>query len=173
MMNDVMVKLNRTKAIESILYISNRIPNPDTYGVCKTLYVADKLSLERFGRFIFDESYAALQEGATPSKAYNIIKVARTDSLPEFKVINDDIIVSRDANLEWLSQSDIQCLDEVIAKYGANPVLRRDLAHDEAWSKSWSKRGTKKSVPIPIEEIAKTLPDSNVIIDYLNNCNAD
>ena len=65
---------NESKAIETILYLANRISRSYKYKICKMLYLADKTSLEKYGRFIFGESYSAMQEGATPSKSYDILK---------------------------------------------------------------------------------------------------
>src|SRR4030066_2115183 len=71
---DLTDEFDRTKAIEAILYLANKIPNPGKYVICKLLYLADKCSLEKYGRFIFGETYCAMERGATPSNAYDLLK---------------------------------------------------------------------------------------------------
>lgn len=50
------------------------------------LYLADKTSLEKYGRFIFGESYYAMKEGPTPSYTYNLLKQAAERPTPALKV---------------------------------------------------------------------------------------
>ena len=48
-------QFNQTKAIESLLYLAKEVSDSDIYGICKLLYLADKTSLEKYGRFFFGE----------------------------------------------------------------------------------------------------------------------
>jgi uncharacterized phage-associated protein len=163
-------QFNKTKAIEVILFLANKISNPDIYGICKLLYFSDKTSLERYGRFIFGETYCAMKEGATPSYAYNLLKEASIAPVNGLKVEKNQVIPLRKPDLGHLSQSDIECLNDIVKIYGEYPnwVKRKD-AHDDAWKKSWSKRGTRKSVLIPVEYIAELLAESDDLIDYLSH----
>jgi uncharacterized phage-associated protein len=171
-MNNTIFKFNKTKAIESMLYLAQRISNADVYGICKLLYLADKTCLEKYGRFMFGESYYALQEGATPSKAYDILKDASKKTVRGLKVRVNQIIPLRDANLDYLSEADIECLDLIINADGKVPNWeRRRQARDEAWREAWSNRGSSNSVLMPVESMAKYLEDSEQLLDYL--CNRD
>jgi len=164
---DITFRFDRNKAIESILYLANKVSDSDIYGICKLLYLVDKTSLEKYGRFIFGESYCAMKEGATPSNAYDLLKEAGQTPLNELEVLGNQVVVKRDANLEFLSESDIECLDQVISVWGKSPNWsRRDAAHDEAWGKAWKKRGNKGSVIIPIESIAELFDDSEDLLIY-------
>lgn len=163
---------NRKKALESILYLATHISNPDVYGICKLLYLVDKTRLEKYGAFVFGESYYALREGATPSNAYDLLKEAAVKEKDGLKVKGIQVIALRKANLDYLSQADIECLDLVIEVYGHLPNwAKRRYAHDEAWKEAWQKRGSSNSVLMPVETIAKYLADSDDLVDYL--CNAD
>lgn len=167
-MTKIAFKFDPKKAIESILYLAPKVSDPDVYGICKLLYLADKTSLEKYGRFIFGETYVAMKEGATPSNAYNLIKPDA--EISELKLDGYNVIPLRDADLDYLSESDIECLDKIIANYGNVPNWRRgEDAHDGAWSVAWKNRGNRDSVPIPIETIAELLEDSEDLIDYLAN----
>lgn len=168
-MSIIKFKFNQSKAVEVILYLVQNLPIHNVYRVCKLLYLADKISLEKYGRFIFGESYTAMEGGGTPSNVYNMIKDIKVNPTDDLKVDGNNILSFRDADLDYLSESDIECLDAVVSKYGNDWTSMKDDAHDGAWEDSWNKRGVKKSHPIPTENIAKMLPDSEELIDYLSN----
>jgi len=160
---------NEPKAIETILYLANRISRSYKYNICKMLYLADKTSLEKYGRFIFGESYSAMQEGATPSKSYDLLKEIAEESTDDLCVEGNAVVALRDANLDYLSESDIECLDQTIAIYDKNPRKMIRDAHDDAWEKAWESKGEKRSADISVKSIAKTLANSRDLIDYLTN----
>ncbi|MCL2706626.1 MAG: Panacea domain-containing protein [Dehalococcoidia bacterium] len=163
------VVYDKTKAIETILYLVNRVSTPSKYVLCKMIYLADKLSLERYGRLIFGESYAAMRNGATPSNAYNLIN--KNIKYPcEIKVDGNNVVALRDADLDYLSESDIECLNQVIGTYDKAGAKMRNDAHDSAWDAAWSSRGSLNSVPMPITSIVNALPNSEELLDYLTVC---
>jgi hypothetical protein len=165
-MTNITFEFNRTKAIESILYLANKLPNPGKYIICKRLYLADKRSLENYGRFIFGDSYSAMERGATPSSAYDLLKEAAETPVEGIEVQGNRVIPLRESNLDCLSQSDIECLEQAIQV----PSWRiKQEAHDDAWQKSWDNRGNKGSAEIPVENIAKLFSNSDDLIDYLAN----
>ena len=133
------------------------------------LYLADKACLEKYGRFIFGESYSAMEEGAIPSKAYDLLKRIAKEPINELSVKGNDVVPLRDANLDYLSESDIECLDQTIAIYDKASWKMRQDAHDAAWEKAWNDRGEKRSADIPVRSIAESLADSKDLIDYLTN----
>jgi uncharacterized phage-associated protein len=169
-MSNIAFQFDRTKAIETILYLVNRMADSDIYGVCKLLYLSDKTSLEKFGRFIFGETYCAMKAGATPSNTYDLLKEFAQNPISDLKVEGKQIIALRDANLDYFSKSDIECLDQIIDVWGRVPNWSRRLAtHDDAWQKAWDKKGNKGSVKIPVESIAELFDDSEDLISYLSN----
>ena len=140
---------NAEKAIESILYIIENGTQPTFHHVSKVFYFADKEHLERYGRFIWGDSYIAMKNGPVPSGVYDLLKIIRGDLSPLFyppqKIIDDihqaidilgryGIIIKRKPDAEMLSASDIECLDNSIKKYG-NLSFRQltELSHDKAW----------------------------------------
>jgi len=60
-MAGITFQFNRIKAIEAILYLANKVSDSDIYGICKLLYLVDKTCLEKYGRFIFGETYCAMK----------------------------------------------------------------------------------------------------------------
>jgi uncharacterized phage-associated protein len=169
-MAPITFRFNRRKALEVILYLASRVSESDIYGICKLLYLVDKTSLEKYGRFVFGESYVAMGEGATPSNAYDLLKEATQSPISGLQVKGVQVIALREANLDYLSESDIECLDQIISIYGKVPNWARAKdAHDAAWQKAWDNRGAKRSVKIPVEGIAELLADSGDIINHLHN----
>jgi len=159
---------NRKKAIEAILYLATHIPDADVYGICKLLYLADKTRLEKYGAFVFGETYYALKEGATPSNAYDLLKEAARKPIDGLEIQGVQVVALRASNLEYLSDADIECLDLTIKLFGNLPNWeKRKYAHDEAWNDAWKNKGTANSVPMSIESIAKYLADSDELVDYL------
>lgn len=169
-MANITFQFNREKAIETILYLSPRISGSDIYGICKLLYLADKTHLEKYGRFIFGETYCAMENGATPSNVYDLLKEISVKPSEELEIKGHQVIALRDANLDCLSKSDIECLDQIIAIWGNVPNWQKKLAaHDNAWEKAWKQRGNKGSIKIPVESIAELFDDSDDLINYLSN----
>lgn len=170
----VVFQYDEEKAIETILYLARRISDADVYGVCKLLYFTDKTSLEKYGRFIFGEQYVAMEQGATPSRAYNVLKLARAREINGLHVNGNKIETLRDADVSSLSKSDIECLDKIIDAYGNKPGWYRwKDAHDDAWEKSWNARGSSKNPAIDVIDIAKSLGDSEDLVDFLTKGDPD
>ena len=63
------------KALEAILYVASKAQT-DKYATLKILYLADKLHLERYGRFISGDYYHALRHGSTPMHSYDMLEYA-------------------------------------------------------------------------------------------------
>jgi len=164
------LKFDIEKALEVILYIANSVN--DTYRALKVLYFADKEHLYKYGRLICDDSYVAMSHGPVPSGCYDIIKYVRGNGpcltdYPIEKILSAEgnkIIPYRKANLEYLSESDIECLDRSIEKYGHLSfnelrLLSQDKAFDSADPNGF----------ISLEALAKSLPDGEQLVDYIKN----
>lgn len=159
------------KAIEVILYITRRTPNPDIYHVLKIIYFADKQHLEEFGRLICNDNYIAMRHGPVPSNSYDIIKHVRGDghscmgehARNSFEVQKQSISPYRDANLVLLSESDKECLDNAISQYGhlSFDALKKISHNDPAF------KAADENDFMPIESIAVTLKDGKSLIEHL------
>ncbi len=164
-------EFNREKAIEAIIYLASKSSNPTFHSINKLLYFADKTSLEQFGRFICGETYVAMPKGPVPSNVYAIMKAAESSEQDGFVVENNHHVKPlREADLDKLSDSDIECLDKILDLYGNAPYWVKDQAsHDAAYWEAWNKRGDKNSIPMSVESIAHLLEDSEELIDYLHS----
>lgn len=134
------------KAIASIGYLVQQT-GADLYSVMKMIYLADKVHLGRYGRTITGDMYTAMSKGPVPERAYNLCKYVRGDRerfdpMPSardyFNLVdhNFDILVAPD--LEELSASDIEALDEVAqvhSRGGWKAVF--EASHDAAWRDAW------------------------------------
>jgi uncharacterized phage-associated protein len=165
-------EFNEDLAVETILYIANRVNAPTFHRISKIMYFADKMHLEKYGRFICGDNYVAMKHGPVPSGAYDILKAVRFNGYPHikdeareaFEVINYTVIPNRDADLDQFSDSDIECLDYAIKEYGTRTFNElTNLSHDEAW------KTTGENEFIEIEQIAATFADPSDLLEHLND----
>lgn len=166
-------KFNSEKAIEALLFISKHAPKADIYHVLKIMYFADKEHLGKYGRFICNDYYVAMNNGPVPSGAYDIIKFIRGDgyacvddhargSLEVYPKPDHTVVPLREPDLELLSDSDIECLESAITHYGKLSFSRlKELSHDDAFN------AADENDEIPIEAIAATLEDGDLIVKHL------
>jgi uncharacterized phage-associated protein len=161
-------KFDPAKALEIVLYISTRTPIKNVYWVLKILYFADKDHLSTWGRLTCGDSYVAMQKGPVPSGTYDILKgnypwVYAHEAKPPFEVIDKKRVVPfRDADLNQLSQSDRECLDASIAENGRlsfEQLMKK--SHDSAFD------AADENDFIPLESIVETLPNAELVMDYL------
>lgn len=164
------------KALEALLYAAKHTPDHDLYKTLKVLYVADKLHLSRYGRFIYGETYARLPLGPVPQSAYDVVrsvtepwrrtKFGREKVLEALDRKGTTLIPKREPDVLELSKSDVECLDEAIAELrdlGINRI--KEKTHDSAWEATASGRN------IPVELIVEALPDDRqqAVRDYLSS----
>ncbi len=160
-------------AIEVILYIAHRVFDPTFHRISKIMYFADKTHLERYGRFICGDNYVAMQHGSVPSFTYDILKVRRFEHHPHpiykkiksaFRVDEYTVTPLREADSDCLSDSDIECLDEAIEKYGRMSFSElTQNSHDAAW------KAVDENDFIEIEHIVNTFENSTALLEHLRD----
>ena len=163
-------KFNPHKALEVLLYVARRCP--DMYTALKVVYFADRQHLARYGRLIAGDSYVAMSHGPVPSGIYDIVKYVRGDGAFAVEVParetftmpdRETISPLREPNLDLLSESEQECLEESIRRYGGKGFGElRDLSHDAAFV------AADRNDLIPMEALVKSVPDGEVLWDYLN-----
>jgi hypothetical protein len=168
------VTYDRAAAITAILYIAKKVAKADFHRLMKLFYYADKMHLERYGRFIFNDQYKAHLKGPMALVTYNLLDAVRDNDgvvadgsfrIEETPGANIPFVVAlKEPNLDFLSESEVECLDEVIALHGHKPfqVLTRE-SHDAAWHAGQSKPDWAMS----IEDIARTTSDPAGLLAYL------
>lgn len=169
-------KFRKEETINAILYVLAAFGGRcDIHKISKILYFADCKHLSDYGRLITGDVYIAMQNGPVPSRVYDIFKFLRGDS---FFSTNDDPIsgcmrmvnrfhleATRPAETDWLSASDIECLDYAIDKcrnLGFNELT--SLSHDYAWSHTMPDR------EISYKDMLSEAGDEEPYIEYVTDC---
>lgn len=160
------------KATEAILYVSSRVRG-DMYATLKLLYLADKLHLHRYGRFLYGDEHYALPYGPVPQGAYDIVKFVRGPSgssssfvhevaKEAFAVEGNSIRALRNVDASVFSESDEECLNEVIASFGSEHFEGLKAAtHDAAYD------ATSYCHQMTPAAIASMSADAAALIQYL------
>ncbi len=170
------MKFEKEAAISALLYISERVRHATYHRIAKVMYFADLLHLEKYGRTIFGAEYRAYEFGPVPHQVYGMLKAAEKKS--EGQSLEGAFRVSRSAsspfvqalasaNLDYLSASDIECLDHAIQVWGEKSFPKTTLAsHDAAWEQAWR---TKPNSVMPLESIVLTLKNGSQVLQHINN----
>lgn len=160
------------KSLESIIYVSHK--SGDLIHIENILYFADKFHLQKYGRLITGDSYIAMKNGPVPSGAYDIIKVVRGDGFAIFDFdpriafsveYSTKLIPLRTTNLDYLSDSEIECLDVAIEKYAKLNVweLWEIVREEPAFMHA------SENEEISFTSLVSQLNNSDQIFDYLNS----
>lgn len=153
------------RSLNALLYVANRVDRSDKHKVFKILYFADMLHLLNYGRAITGDRYVAMKYGPVPSYIYDMVKSVEGKSLyvkeelKAFFAVEGDVIKPlRDADMDYLSASDVQKLNECISQYKDNSFNQMTLlSHGSAWEHAFNN---------------PTVDDIS-IEDILRECNAD
>lgn len=165
-----MNKESINRILEAFAYIAERAPagRQNMYNVLKVFYLADKLHMERYGRFIFDDSYSAMRLGPVPSTAYDLMKAIKSGGELPYAAqssvqvgANHRVTALRSADEDEFSGSDLLCLDEIIQLSETQDL--GNLSHDEAWAQ------TERNRMMPMEAILSTLQNSDALIELNRN----
>ena len=152
-------------AIAYAIHISNRQSRtPTQYDIVKSLFLADRSHLNRYGRLITNDSYVAMEHGPVPSVAYGLLKGAKSvkrrvgyDALPwKSEKGEGRKIYFFDADTssvdEYLSPSDKTAIEDAIATLrGLSFGQIRRLTHeDAAYIDAWEDSADVKRFPISL-----------------------
>jgi uncharacterized phage-associated protein len=164
-------KFDPDKALNSILWVANRLPRKDFHRIFKVLYFADKYHLQHYGRLICGDTYIAMKDGPVPSAIYDIFKAVRgegnspyvEEAEKAFSVRNRYFVEpKRKADPNTLSESDRESLDWAIKKYGRKSFGQlKEESHDKAWEKA------DQDGDIDVLDIARMLEDGEHLVEYL------
>lgn len=146
MVEKIFYRTNYTKAIEAIVWLANKNPDIDIYHVAKILYFAEKTHLNRYGRPIIGATYIRMDYGQVPSEVRDLITkntwMVEPDYLKSFSEsieINKDpyekLTSLRNADINFFSDTDIECLEESLKRYGNLTFTQlKEISHIE---KTW------------------------------------
>ncbi|AHF15384.1 hypothetical protein NIASO_09900 [Niabella soli DSM 19437] len=157
---------NREKAINAMLHICNSLGGTwDKYSLLKILYFAEQKHLAKYGRPITGDNIVAMEYGPVPSISYDEVKYSKVN--PHFFSITDNIVTAKSiADLDLLSASDLECLNESIEE---NKHLSfgdlKAKSHDKAYN--WTIQNLGENQTIPYIEIAKAIGATNEMIEFI------
>lgn len=117
--------MQQEKSLSTLLYILKY--ENSRLKIWAIMYLADKLHLSEWGRPInFNEIYVRTEGGIAP-----IIAVETIESFPDqffVELAFDRIYPYEEPNLDFLSESDIECLNQSISSLKDKPISQVLLA---------------------------------------------
>lgn len=138
-------QFDERKGREALAYIASRWPSVTVFFASKTLFFAEKAHLNRYGRPIVADTFIAMPNGPVPSTLYDFLKsefglAGDPEAFREaIDVRNYPALAARRApQIDALTESDIECLDEAIAFCRARGFgYLSQLTHQErAWAEA-------------------------------------
>jgi hypothetical protein len=115
-------EFDEKKGVEALVYIASKWPGVTAFFASKTLFFAEKMHLNRFARPIAADTFVAMPNGPVPSTLYDFLRGNLGNAGDPDAVTSGlstegypRITAARSPDLESLSTSDIECLDEAIA----------------------------------------------------------
>ncbi len=161
------------RALNALLYVANRTERRDIHKIFKILYFADMAHLYKYGRAITGDKYIAMKYGPVPSSIYDMVKIVRGDSwyvmdeLKAFFAVHDKLYLEplRDADTSYLSESDINELNDAIDRYSSIDFKEMtQLSHGSAWEKTWKNPSNDE---ISVEDILRECHADEEYIQYI------
>jgi hypothetical protein len=179
------IRFSPEKAVEYLLFISTKLKSPTIHEVLKIRYFADKLHLSRYGFLASGDAYVAMRYGPVPSNTYHLLQAARGDERGYINPLFLECVSGalevydqynihplRNPALEFISPSDIECMEEAIEQFGGLEFVKRtDMSHDAAWKAAWGKaRSIRANVyDITLKDIAGALENKEEVLDHLKD----
>lgn len=173
-----MTKFEIERLTEMVVYILNVTKGLDYYKIFKILYFAEREHLSRYGMSMVDDKFVAMQYGPVPTELYDAFKnkCNFVDCFGDFyasvRAIDGGSAehvyeALRNADLDYLSKSEIECLDKSIKE---NMHLSFDelvnKSHDSAWEKAVNGGGTFKF--ISSRDMAVAGDATSDVLDYFD-----
>jgi len=160
-------KYDQEKSLAVIQFVISKLGGTlNLHKLFKILYFAEEKHLSRYGREILEgDFFSPLPDGPAPSRLYDFLKSVRNGSAQQDSltfVSAKDVRINRSPDLDILSKSEIDCLDESISEnknlsYGQ----LKNKSHDEAYETN------RNEYEISIVDMAKTAQASEEMLKYI------
>lgn len=168
-MTDAIKKYEDQRIKEVLLYILSKTGVVDYYHLMKILYLAERQHLAKWGEKITTDDYYALPHGPVPTRIYDALKAVKDGNggfLSDVVTVDKDlpnVTPLRSPNMEYLSKSEVEALDNAIAKNIVKSFAELEqMTHDEYYHKAWA-NGRK----MPIEDIARSGGASEEMVKFI------
>jgi uncharacterized phage-associated protein len=174
----MMTNFDKRKLTEMVLYILNKTNGLDYYHVFKIIYFANISSLAKYGLRITTDDFCALPDGPAPSILYDSIKNGiyldkDLEQMIDQAIVkgNDDAYymwsAKRQANLDYLSKSEIEELDKSIAENAYLPYNTiKAKSHGEEWNRAFYSNNPGRKI-MDVVGMAKDASAPESVIDYI------
>jgi uncharacterized phage-associated protein len=167
----VRLQPNKRRVLESILLVimeAAKREKPITqYNILKTLFLADRAHLNRYGRPVTFDNYMAMKDGPVASFAYDVLKGGVSfpkvfgvehppwKSRPAPEISPRALVFHspmREPNEDVLSETDVEEIANALTIVLSLSFKQlRLLTHeDQAYIDAWEAEGTKPSYPMSI-----------------------
>ncbi|MBS9767988.1 MAG: SocA family protein [Flavobacteriaceae bacterium] len=154
--------LHREKAVNSLLFVVSNLEKADTHKTYKILYFADQKHLLKYGRPIFGDVYVKMPYGPVPSFVKDVVD-EQISGLEEVVAKYNKYYIKPliEPNLDYLSESDLECLQEAIQE-------NKDLSFDILTEKSHDNAYHKASWAISYLEMAKVVGADENLLKFIS-----
>ena len=150
-MSRIKFNFNKQKAIETILYLTNKDGLITKMRLLKFVFFADIYHINKYGRPILGDCYCAMKNGPVHSSLYDMLKHNTSDYL----IKNDKLIESlRGYDCEHFSKSDVEALEYAFNHYSQYETMQlSELTHaHKAWSRAIERCPNSKNAPMKWED---------------------
>ena len=172
-----MTSHDRKKLTELVLFILDKTGGVDFYHAFKILYFAEMKHLAKWGSGIVPDEFCALKYGPVPTRLYDAVKelnnprMILSEELSEViqfagEDATDVLLPKREANLKYLSKSEIEALEQSIEENKSltfGQLMRK--SHDEAWEEA-NRRTNGTNVISPVS-MARVLNADDAMLEYI------
>lgn len=172
-----MTNYDSKKLTELVLFILGKTGGVDFYHAFKILYFAEMKHLAKWGSGIVPDEFCALKYGPVPTQLYDAVKelnhprMILSEELSEvIQFAGEDapnvLLPKRDANLKYLSKSEIEALEQSIEENESltfGQLMRK--SHDEAWEEA-NRRTNGTNVISPVS-MARVLNADDAMLEYI------
>ncbi len=158
--------INRVVATVSyIIHLAETTGAPFTqYDIVKTMFLADRAHLNKYGRLISSDNYVAMEHGPVASDAYNLLKrdafLMRANGLDDLPWQMEKGRAGKNtyhsSKVDWvddyLARSDKRFLEWAVTTIRSLDFGKiRHLTHDDkAYIDAWEENGGRKQYPMSL-----------------------
>jgi len=148
------------KAKQAVLWLLHKNNGSmDKLQLIKLFFLADREHLAKYGRPIIGGTYYTMPNGPVCSELLDAINVLLGDSLTLEP--NHKLIAKEKSSTDWLSESDLEVLEDIYKNYGhTDPFRLSDITHNlEVYKKHWPPKNGKREL-IPYEDFFADLDEN-------------
>ncbi|HHG84215.1 MAG TPA: DUF4065 domain-containing protein [Bacteroidetes bacterium] len=165
------MQFDRERLVNTLLYLANKKPRIGFHKMFKILYFADQKHLAKYGRTIIGDRYIAMQNGPVPSRTYDILKAVKQ---PWLEVTEENYFLSKiivekhhisariDADLDYLAESEVECLNK---SFDENHALSYNNLTNKSHGYAWTRADMNNR--ISLVDIAKEAEADTEIIEHI------